>query len=78
MLKETIYLANPEKAEEFVNDIKNLQSNFDINNGSRCVDAKSLLGIMSVNLEQPLEVVCIVADGEQDIVNGILKKYKNI
>lgn len=78
MLKETIYLNSLKKAEEFVNEIKNLQSDFDINNGSRCVDAKSLLGIMSVNLEQPLEIVCMVAEGEHETVDNILSKYKNV
>ena len=49
---------NAEQVRSFVNMIGTLDANFDMGSGRRMVDAKSLLGIFSLDLTQPQKLSC--------------------
>lgn len=55
--KILISLKSTDEVKQFVNDIKRLEGEFDLISGKYIVDAKSILGIYSLNLSKPLELV---------------------
>lgn len=56
MKRFTIKLATVTDVQEFVNSIFPLDSDFDITFGRHTVDAKSIMGILSLNIRQKLEL----------------------
>lgn len=70
--KMMISLKSTDEVKQFVNDIMRLEGEFDLISGKYIVDAKSILGIYSLNLSRPLElVVC----GECEKGLEVLEKY---
>lgn len=49
---------NAEQVRSFVNMISTLEVNFDMGSGRRMVDAKSLLGVLTLDLTQPQKLSC--------------------
>lgn len=47
---------NVEQIQQFVNMIDKFDTNFDLGAGRRIVDAKSILGIMALDLSGPLRL----------------------
>ena len=76
MVKFRIKLGDVETANKFVSEITPLASEFDIAYGKGAIDAKSIIGIMGLDMSVPLELNCVIADGEQEKVEKILAKYK--
>lgn len=69
-----ICLNSIEKVKSFVNDITRFDVDFDLVSGRYVIDAKSIMGIFSLDLSKPIDLN-IHADDELDTVLEILKPY---
>ncbi|GFI23817.1 hypothetical protein IMSAGC011_02607 [Lachnospiraceae bacterium] len=47
---------NAEQVRQFVNSIDKIDTSFDLGSGHRIVDAKSILGVMALDLSVPLQL----------------------
>lgn len=56
MQKLMLDLNSVEKVKSFVNLISNMEGNFDLISGRYVIDAKSILGIFSLDLSKPIEM----------------------
>lgn len=52
----TVSLSSIEKVKSFVNEITQFESEFDLVSGRYIVDAKSILGIFSLDISKPLKL----------------------
>lgn len=71
--KMTIALRSTEEVREFVKEVMPLENEYDLISGKYVIDAKSILGIYSLNLSKPLE---LVIHGECSDDLAVLDKYK--
>lgn len=60
-----IYLNSVDKVKNFVNEISKYDDDVDLVSGRYMVDAKSLLGIFSLDLSKPIEVIIPSEASEQ-------------
>lgn len=70
-----IYLDSIEKVLGFVRDIVKYEEEVDLVCGHAIVDAKSLMGIFSLDLRRPLEARVISTNVKQPGVEELLRKY---
>lgn len=64
------------EAKSFVSDMCKLHCDINLADGHQIFDAKSILGIMGLDLTKTFEVWCVSADlGEVEKFNEIIKKY---
>ena len=56
MKKVKVSLNSIEKVKRFVNDINRFDFDFDLVSGRYVIDAKSIMGIFSLDLSQPIEL----------------------
>jgi len=73
MTKVTILLDTVDKVKGFVNTIAPLEGDFDLVSARYVVDAKSIMGIFSLDLGKPLELH-ILAD---DVAERVLPKLES-
>ena len=52
----TINLGSIDKVKSFVNDITKFDSDFDLVSGRYVIDAKSIMGIFSLDLSKPINL----------------------
>ena len=52
----TINLGSIDKVKSFVNDITKFDSDFDLVSGRYVIDAKSIMGIFSLDLSKPIDL----------------------
>lgn len=71
----TINLGSIDKVKAFVNDINRFDSDFDLVSGRYVIDAKSIMGIFSLDLSKPIDLN-IHGDAEMDQILEVLKKYE--
>ena len=69
-----ISLNSIDKVKSFVNAITQFEFDFDLVSGSYVIDAKSIMGIFSLDLSKPIELV-IHAEDHLDEIMDILKPY---
>ena len=69
-----ICLNSIDKVKSFVNDITKFDVDFDLVSGRYVIDAKSIMGIFSLDLSKPIDL-SIHADEELDSILNILKPY---
>lgn len=69
-----ICLNSIEKVKSFVNDITKFDIDFDLVSGRYVIDAKSIMGIFSLDLSKPIDL-SIHADDELDSILNVLKPY---
>lgn len=71
-----INLNNVERVKKFVVEVSNFESDVDIIANRYIIDAKSIMGIFSLNLSEPL-LVEIRSDDEEEICkfNEIIKDF---
>ena len=62
------------KVKSFVNDITNVDYDFDLVSGRYVIDAKSIMGIFSLDLSKPIDLN-IHAEDTVDEVLAILAPY---
>ena len=70
----TISLNSIESVKSFVNSITKFDSDFDLVSGRYVIDAKSIMGIFSLDLSKPI-TLNIYAKSDLDEILGVLKPY---
>ena len=77
MTKVIVNLNEMTKLNGFVNVVSTFESNIDAIRGRYIIDAKSILGVMSLDLSKPLEIA-LISDDEAEIARFIevMKKYQ--
>ena len=71
----SINLGSIDRVKSFVNDITKFDSDFDLVSGRYVIDAKSIMGIFSLDLSKPI-TLNIHSDNEVDEILEVLKKYE--
>ena len=75
MTKYTVLLNSIEKIKNFVNTITRYPYDFDLVSGRYTIDAKSIMGIFSLDLSKPIDLN-IHSEGESlDNVLAVLDPY---
>ena len=69
-----ISLNSIDKVKSFVNEITKYYNDFDLVSGRYVIDAKSIMGIFSLDLSKPIDLN-IHADGELDDILAALEPY---
>ena len=70
-----ISLNSIDKVKAFVNDVTNFNTDFDLVSGRYVIDAKSIMGIFSLNLSEPIKVIIHEENDELDSIIEKLKTY---
>ena len=71
----TINLGSIDKVKSFVNDITKFDSDFDLVSGRYVIDAKSIMGIFSLDLSKPINLN-IHGDEDNAEIMKVIKKYE--
>lgn len=71
----TINLGSIDKVKSFVNDITKYDSDFDLVSGRYVIDAKSIMGIFSLDLSKPINLN-IHGDEDNAEIMEVIKKYE--
>lgn len=69
-----ISLNSIDKVKSFVNDVTKFDSDFDLVSGRYVIDAKSIMGIFSLDLSKPIDL-SIHGEENMDHILAILKPY---
>ena len=69
-----IFLNSIDKVKSFVNTLAGFDCDFDLISGRYVIDAKSIMGIFSLDLSKPIEL-CIHDNDEMDVILEKLKPY---
>ena len=69
-----ISLNSIDKVKSFVNDLTKFDTDFDLVSGRYVIDAKSIMGIYSLDLSKPIDLNIHSESSVDEIVN-ILKPY---
>lgn len=69
-----ISLNSIDKVKSFVNDITKFQSDFDLVSGRYVIDAKSIMGIFSLDLSKPIDLNIHAEDDVENIL-AVLAPY---
>ena len=69
-----ISLNSIDKVKSFVNDITKFDSDFDLVSGRYVIDAKSIMGIFSLDLSKPIDLNIHADDNVEEIME-MLKPY---
>lgn len=70
----SISLNSIDKVKTFVNEISKFDNDFDLVSGRYVIDAKSIMGIFSLDLSKPIDLN-IHAEDTVDNVLDVLKPY---
>ena len=63
------------KVKSFVNTISQFEYDFDLISGRYVIDAKSIMGIFSLDLSKPIDLNIHAEDTNVDAVLEVLKPY---
>ena len=74
MREVKIFLGTIERVKDFVNAVTRLDCDVDIVSGRYVIDAKSIMGIFSLDLSKPIELN-IHAEDDVDTILDVLKPY---
>ncbi len=69
-----ISLNSIDKVKSFVNDITKFNNDFDLVSGRYVIDAKSIMGIFSLDLSKPINLNIHAEDNMDDIM-AVLAPY---
>ena len=69
-----IKLDTIDKVKEFVNKINTFDGDFDLVSARYVIDAKSIMGIFSLDLSKPIDLN-IHAENDIDTILAVLKPY---
>ncbi len=70
-----ISLNSIDKVKSFVNDVTKFDCDFDLVSGRYVIDAKSIMGIFSLDLSKPI-TLNVHAEEEADEIMAILENYR--
>lgn len=71
----TINLGSIDKVKSFVNDITKFDSDFDLVSGRYVIDAKSIMGIFSLDISKPIELNIHADDKDLADILAAIKPY---
>lgn len=76
MFKTRIKLDNINSIKDFVKSVSRLKMDIDLKSGTQEVDAKSIMGVCSLDLTKPIELIAIY-DSSNDLKNllSIIEPY---
>ena len=74
MLKARISLNSIDKVKSFVNDISGFNAEFDLVSGRYVIDAKSIMGIFSLDISKPIDLI-VHSDADDEDILVALKPY---
>lgn len=66
-----ISLNSIDKVKEFVNTVTQFDYDFDLISGRYTIDAKSIMGIFSLDLSKPIDLAIHVENDEADILAAL-------
>ena len=66
-----ISLNSIDKVKSFVNEITKFDNDFDLVSGRYVIDAKSIMGIFSLDLSKPIELNIHTDNGAEDIMMAL-------
>ncbi len=66
-----ISLNTIDKVKSFVNEISKFDTDFDLVSGRYVIDAKSIMGIFSLDLSKPIDLSIHGNDGMDEIMNAL-------
>ena len=69
-----ISLNSIDKVKSFVNDITKFDYDFDLVSGRYVIDAKSIMGIFSLDLSKPIDLNIQAEEGVDEVLK-VLKPY---
>ncbi|WP_394522985.1 HPr family phosphocarrier protein [Lacrimispora sp. JR3] len=69
-----ISLNSIDKVKSFVNDLTKFDTDFDLVSGRYVIDAKSIMGIFSLDLSKPIDLN-IHSENEVDEIISVLSPY---
>lgn len=69
-----ISLNSIDKVKSFVNDLTKFDTDFDLISGRYVIDAKSIMGIFSLDLSRPIDLN-IHAEGDAEDILTVLAPY---
>ena len=69
-----ISLNSIDKVKSFVNDITKFDYDFDLVSGRYVIDAKSIMGIFSLDLSKPIDLNIHAEDSAEEVLE-VLKPY---
>lgn len=72
-----VILNSMEKVKEFVNLMSDIDGNIDLVSGRYVVDAKSILGIFSLDLSKPIHIEFNGVD-DQPLIERSLRRFTSI
>ena len=75
MTTVSISLNSIEKVKSFVNEIAKYECDFDLISGRYIIDAKSIMGIFSLDLSQPITLKIHAEENELSAIFESLKPY---
>lgn len=70
-----ISLNSIDKVKSFVNAITQFEFDFDLISGRYVIDAKSIMGIFSLDLSKSIDLNIHATDGALDDILAVLKPY---
>ncbi|SFQ07979.1 PTS HPr component phosphorylation site [Lachnospiraceae bacterium XBB1006] len=71
MQSVTVSLGSIEKVKSFVNVISHFDNDFDLVSGRYLIDAKSIMGIFSLDLSRPIELRIHVDEPNEEILAAL-------
>ena len=66
-----ISLNSIDKVKSFVNDLTKFDADFDLVSGRYVIDAKSIMGIFSLDLSKPIDLNIHVEDNVDEIISSL-------
>lgn len=69
-----VMIPTVQDAKEFVNSVSKAIGVVDVGHNSYCVDGKSILGVLSLDLSKELNVQCF--DDEAERVHELISKWE--
>lgn len=66
-----ICLNSIDKVKSFVNDISKFDCDFDLVSGRYVIDAKSIMGIFSLDLSKPIELNIHANDSAEEVLAAL-------
>ena len=70
-----ISLNSIDKVKSFVNEITKYDNDFDLVSGRSVIDAKSIMGIFSLDLSKPIDLNIHAENQDADNIIELLKPY---
>ena len=74
MIEVKISLNSIDKVKNFVNDISGFPAEFDLVSGRYVIDAKSIMGIFSLDISKPIDLN-VHTEGDAEDIMAALKPY---